>query len=83
MSMEYNETPFMNVGTLKEMLKDVPDDTEVYIACCRNHFGNIVEAGIAEKTDYGFFGESIPCIIIQPADSSYLITAPTGTKDKT
>lgn len=71
--MEEVEIPFLKVGALKEMLKDVPDDTEVFIRCCVNPCGNIVEAGIAAKSDYGFFGTAIPCIIIEPAVDGYAV----------
>jgi hypothetical protein len=73
MRNEENETTFMTVGALRKMLEGVADDTEVYIRCCTNLTGNIVEAGIAAKSDYGFFGTSIPCIIIEPADDSYAV----------
>ena len=69
--MEEKEVPYLKVKALKEMLKNVPDDTEVFIRCCTNPCGNIVEAGIADKSDYGFFGKAIPCIIIEPSDSNY------------
>ena len=71
--MEEKEIPYMKVGALKEMLKNVDDDTEVYIRCCVNICGNIVNAGIADKSSYGFFGTDVPCIIIEPADSSYAV----------
>lgn len=56
----------MKISELKEQIKDIPDDTEVFIRCHVNPTGNIVEAGKADKSTYGFFGESIPCIIIEP-----------------
>lgn len=56
----------MKVAQLKEQLKDVPDDIEVFIRCCVNPCGNIVEASEAKKDTYGFFGKSIDCIIIEP-----------------
>lgn len=68
---EDDEIPYMTVGALKDMLRDVPDDQEVYIRCCFNPTGNIVEAGIADKAEYGFFGKGIPCIIIEPAYKEY------------
>jgi len=61
----------LKVGELKEMIKDIKDDTEVYIRVCSNICGNIVEAGIADKSTYGFFGTSIDCIIIEPASVDY------------
>ena len=56
----------MKVSELKEQIKDIPDDTEVYIRCCVNPTGNIVDALEASKDTYGFFGEVIDCIIIEP-----------------
>ena len=56
----------MKVAQLKEQLKDVPDDIEVFIRCCVNPCGNIVEASESKKDTYGFFGKSIDCIIIEP-----------------
>lgn len=67
-----NEVQYLNVGTLKKILKDIPDEMEVYIRCCVNPCGNIVEAGIVSNTSRGFFGSSIPCIIIEPAYKEFL-----------
>ena len=61
----------LTVGELREMIKDVADDTEVKIRCCINPGGNIVEAGTALLSSYGFFGDSIPCVVIEPAYSDY------------
>jgi hypothetical protein len=66
-----NEYEYLKVGKLKEMLKDIPDNTEVFIRCCINPCGNIVEAGIADKSEYSFFGKPISCIIIEPANNSF------------
>lgn len=63
--------PYLKVGALKEMLKDVPDNINVYIRCCYNLCGNTVEAGEAKLTTYGFFGKDISCVIIEPADDCY------------
>lgn len=54
------------VSELKKQLEDRPDDMEVYIRCCVNPCGNIIEAKEVSKTTYGFFGKSIDCIIIEP-----------------
>lgn len=56
----------MRIKDLKEQIKDYNDDLEVYIRCVHNPCGNIKEAGKANKDTYGFFGESIPCVIIEP-----------------
>lgn len=70
---EQEEIPYMTVGSLKKMLEGIEDDTEVYLRCCINPTGNIVEAGIADKSTYGFFGDDIPCVIIEPAYKDYAI----------
>lgn len=59
------------VGELEEMIKDLDYNTEVYIRVCSNPCGNIVEAGIADKSTYGFMGKAIDCIIIEPAYPDY------------
>jgi len=56
----------MKVKDLKKQIEDLPDDMEVYIRCAVNPCGNIIEALEAKKDTYGFFGEDIPCIIIEP-----------------
>jgi hypothetical protein len=61
-----NGDKIMNVKELKEQIKEIPDDIEIYIRCCHNPCGNIIEAGKADKSTYGFFGHNMPCIIIEP-----------------
>lgn len=61
----------MNVGELKEMIKDKPDDLEIFIRVCHNPTGNIVEAGNVEKSTYVFFGNPIDCLIIEPSYTGY------------
>ena len=56
----------MNVGQLKKQIESIPDDTEVFIRCAVNPCGNIITADRAEKSTYGFFGQSIDCIIMEP-----------------
>jgi hypothetical protein len=56
----------LKIKDLKEQIKDLPDDMEVFIRCCSNPCGNIIEAGKASKDVYGFFGEHVDCIIIEP-----------------
>lgn len=58
----------MNIKNLKDQIKDVPDDTEVFIRSTRNICGNIIEAEKANKSTYGFFGKSLDCIIIEPSE---------------
>ena len=54
----------MKVKRLKEILKDMPDDLEVFIRNSRNICGNIGELENVEKTTYGFFGTAIPCLVL-------------------
>ena len=56
----------MKASELKEQISNIPDDTEVFIRCCFNPCGNIVEVRAAQKDTYGFFGRSIDCVIIEP-----------------
>ena len=56
----------MKIKDLKRQIENIPDDTEIFIRCCVNPCGNIVEAKKAAKDTYGFFGNSIDCIIIEP-----------------
>ena len=56
----------MNIKELKKQIADFPDHMEVFIRAKVNPFGNIIEAGSAEKSTYGFFGKSIDCVIIEP-----------------
>lgn len=58
----------MNIGELKEQIKDLPDNVEVFIRAKVNPCGNIIEADRAEKSTYGFFGESVDCVIIEPIE---------------
>ena len=55
------------------MLKDLPDNINVYIRCCYNLCGNTIEAGETKLSTYGFFGKNVSCVIIEPADDCYKI----------
>ncbi len=68
---EVKNDSYLNAGALKKQLENIPDDTEVFIRCCNNPTGNIVEAGIADDTEYGSFGTGIRCIIIEPSYKPY------------
>lgn len=57
----------LHIGELKELIKDLDDETEVFIRVCYNPVGNIVTAGSPVLSTYGFFGTSIPCVVIEPA----------------
>jgi len=71
----------LTVLELKTIILHLPDDTEVKIRTCHNLCGNIVEAGNAEMSSYGFFGKSIPCLIIEPAYVDH-ITDPDTRKER-
>jgi hypothetical protein len=64
---------YLTAGELKAILADIPDETEVKIRTCHTSCGNIVEAGTAEMSSYGFFGNDIPCLIIEPAYNGHVI----------
>ena len=54
----------MEVKRLKELLEKMPDDMEVFIRNSVNPCGNIGELEQVEKSYYGFFGDLIPCVIL-------------------
>lgn len=54
----------MKVKRLKELLEKMPDDMEVFIRNSVNICGNIGELDQVEKSYYGFFGDMIPCVIL-------------------
>lgn len=54
----------ITVKRLKEIIKDMPDDIEIYIRNSHNPCGTIGELENVEKTFYGFFGEDIPCLVL-------------------
>jgi len=54
----------ITVKRLKEIIKDMPDDLEIYIRNSRNICGTIGELENVEKTFYGFFGNDIPCLVL-------------------
>lgn len=56
----------MKIKNLKKQIENIPDETDVFIRCCINPCGNIVEARKATKDTYGFFGKSIDCVIMEP-----------------
>jgi len=56
----------MNNGDLKKQIQNIPDDADVFLRCCLNPCGNIVEAKFANIDTRGSFGKSINCIIIEP-----------------
>ena len=56
----------MKVKELKKQLENISDEIEVFVRCCFNPCGNIIEAESANKDTYGSFGENVDCIIIEP-----------------
>ena len=54
----------MRVKKLKEILKDLDDDHEIFIRNSLNIWGNISELDQVEKSTYGFFGSMLPCLIL-------------------
>jgi hypothetical protein len=57
---------------LKEILVDVPDDTEIFIRNSVNPCGNIDGLQQIQKSSYSFFGTTIPCIILNTSSSKEL-----------
>ncbi|MBP1308991.1 hypothetical protein JOD82_002011 [Paenibacillus sp. 1182] len=69
----------MNAKSLKEILAnldkklaDVDDDMDVFIRNSVNPCGNIQELEQVEFSTYGFFGKSIPCLILNTDSSKTL-----------
>lgn len=60
---------YFKVKDLKEFLKDKDDDLEIFIKNSFNPVGNISEMAEVTEGTYGFFGESIPCIIFDTAQN--------------
>ena len=54
----------MKVKKLKEILDSSDDNLEVFIRNSFNICGNVGELEQVEKATYGFFGESLPCLIL-------------------
>lgn len=55
----------MKKKDLIECLKNIDDDTEIFIQSdISNICGNIVELDSVRKTSYGFFGILVPCVIL-------------------
>lgn len=54
----------MRVKRLKEILNELDDNLEIFIRNSVNVCGNIAELDQVEKSTYGFFGNSIDCIIL-------------------
>lgn len=59
----------MKVKRLKELLTGMDDELEIFVRNSKNICGNIGELAQVEKSSYGFFGSSIPCIILNTPHS--------------
>lgn len=64
----------MKVKRLKEILNNLDDNLEVFIRNSLNFCGTIGELEQVEKSFYGFFGEDIPCLILNTSYSKKLKT---------
>lgn len=62
----------MKVKRLKEILNNLDDNLEVFIRNSLNICGTIGELEQVEKSFYGFFGEDIPCLILNTSYSKIL-----------
>lgn len=54
----------MKVKRLKKILNNLDDNLEVFIRNSYNICGTIGELEQVEKSFYGFFGEDVPCLIL-------------------
>lgn len=54
----------MRVKRLKEIINVLDDNLEVFVRNTVNICGNIQELDQVEKSTYGFFGETLPCVIL-------------------
>lgn len=59
----------MKIKRLKELIENVDGECEIFIRNSVNPIGNIQEAEQVELSTYGFFGESIPCVILNTNSS--------------
>jgi hypothetical protein len=71
---------YLTVGELRRQIAQLPADMEVKIRTCHNPCGNIVDAGTADASTYSSFGASVPCVILEPAFSGYIV--PKSVKSK-
>lgn len=54
----------MKAKELKEWLKDVDDNVDVFIRNSHNPFGNVQELSKAEESTVSFFGMQEPVVIL-------------------
>jgi len=57
----------MTVEQLIKKLQKFKPETEVYFENRINPVGNINDLYFVQKSTYGFFGQSIPCVILRGA----------------
>lgn len=62
----------MKVKRLKKILNNLDDNLEVFIRNSYNICGTIGELEQVEKSFYGFFGEDVPCLILNTSYSKKL-----------
>ena len=60
----------MTSGDIKEALKDVPDEAEIFIKNSMNICGTISALCEVREYTYDCFGETIPCIILGSAQNT-------------
>ena len=56
----------MTVKQLRDALAGMSDDLPVFFRRVAPICGNIEEAGSARVDRFGFFGQSLPCVIVDP-----------------
>lgn len=54
----------MKAKRLKEILENIDDEVEIFIRNSVNPLGNINSLDQAEFSNYGFFGKSVSCLIL-------------------
>lgn len=58
----------ITVGQLKAAIEQLDDSLPVFFRRVAPVCGNIEEAGQVMESTYGFFGKSLPCVIIGPME---------------
>ena len=54
----------MKVRKLKDIISNLDDNLDIFIRNSVNICGGVSELEQVEKATYGFFGDSIPCLIL-------------------
>ena len=54
----------MNVKELRDILEDFDDDIEVMTKKTEFFFGNVGYVNSVRTDSYGFFGVSVPCVLL-------------------